>query len=288
MDKEQAAVERLRLAAEMSEQHYGKPLLVTYSGGKDSDVCLELARRSGIRYEVQHSHTTADAPETVRHVRRQFAQLEAAGVRCTVDYPVYKGRRTSMWGLIVQKGIPPTRLVRYCCTVLKEGAGDGRMVTTGVRWAESRARTGRGVLETAADKREGRLVLANDNDDRRRLLERCQVRAKTVCNPVIDWTEADVWEFLRDAKAEVNPLYGRGFTRVGCIGCPLAGRRQREMEFARYPQYRKMYIHAFGRMLEARQAAGKGSRSWRTGLDVYRWWMGEDPAQIRFWEDEGV
>ena len=57
MDLEHRAIERLRLAAEMSETYYGQPLVITTSGGKDSDVCLYLAAASGIRYEVMHNHT---------------------------------------------------------------------------------------------------------------------------------------------------------------------------------------------------------------------------------------
>lgn len=76
MDKERKAIERLRLAAQMSETYYEQPLIITTSGGKDSDVCLHLAETAGINYEVQHNHTTADAPETVRHVRETFRRLE--------------------------------------------------------------------------------------------------------------------------------------------------------------------------------------------------------------------
>ena len=61
MDLEQKAIARLRLAAEMSETYYGQPLVLTTSGGKDSDVCLYLAAASGIHYEVMHSHTSVDA-----------------------------------------------------------------------------------------------------------------------------------------------------------------------------------------------------------------------------------
>lgn len=67
MDKEQKAIERIKMASEMSLQHYGRPLVCTYSGGKDSDVMLELFKRSGIPFEVHNSHTTADAPQTVYH-----------------------------------------------------------------------------------------------------------------------------------------------------------------------------------------------------------------------------
>jgi len=76
LDLEQKSVERLKMASEMSLKYYGQPLLIAYSGGKDSDVILELAIRSGMPFEVQHSHTTADAPETVRHVRKKFYELE--------------------------------------------------------------------------------------------------------------------------------------------------------------------------------------------------------------------
>lgn len=148
MDKEQKAIERLRLAADMSETYYQKPLIVTTSGGKDSDVCIALAVAAGIDFEVQHNHTTADAPETVYHVRDTFRRLEAKGIKCTVNRPTYKGAPVTMWSLIPQKLMPPTRIVRYCCSVLKEGGGAGRMITTGVRWAESVARRKkRGIYE---------------------------------------------------------------------------------------------------------------------------------------------
>lgn len=116
-DLEHKAIERLKTAAEISQKYYDAPLLLAYSGGKDSDVCLELCKRAGVPFEVIHSHTTADAPETVYHVRKVFRQLELEGVRCKVKYPVYKGERTSMWELIPQKLMPPTRVVRYCCSV---------------------------------------------------------------------------------------------------------------------------------------------------------------------------
>lgn len=79
MDKEQIAIMRLKEAALMSETYYQKPLLLCYSGGKDSDVILELAKMAGIPFEVQHSLTTADAPDTVRHVKAKFKELEAGG-----------------------------------------------------------------------------------------------------------------------------------------------------------------------------------------------------------------
>ena len=81
MDKEQKSIERIKMASEMSLHHYGKPLICTYSGGKDSDVILELFKRSGIPFEVHNSHTTADAPQTVYHIREVLKKLELQGIK---------------------------------------------------------------------------------------------------------------------------------------------------------------------------------------------------------------
>ena len=282
VDKEAKAIERLKLAAEMSEAYYNKPLIITTSGGKDSDVCLTLARAAGIRYEVQHNHTSVDAPETVYHVRETFRRLEDEGIQCTVNLPTYKGQRVTMWSLIPQKLMPPTRVVRYCCSVLKEQGGTGRMITTGVRWAESvNRRKSRGIYEKPSADMSRRITISNDNDDTRRLFENCRLQAKRVCNPIVDWTDAEVWDYIEAEHIQTNPLYRCGFRRVGCIGCPMAGRAMRQMEFARYPAYEKMYIRAFERMLEVRRARNLPTE-WETGMDCFHWWMedGVLPGQM--------
>jgi len=149
-DLEHIAIERLKAASEMSLLHYGQPLIITDSGGKDSSVVKELALRSGIPFEIMHNHTTADAPETVRFVRQEAKRFEELGIKYTINMPMYKGKRTSMWSLIPQKLMPPTRLVRYCCAVLKETGGAGRFIATGVRWAESASRKNSIELLTGA------------------------------------------------------------------------------------------------------------------------------------------
>lgn len=284
MDLEQKAILRLQEAARMSEEYYEAPLLLTDSGGKDSSVVKALAERAGIKYEVCHSHTTADAPETVMFVRAEFKRMEEKGVKCIVSYPYYKGQRVTMWSLIPQKGFPPIRLQRYCCEVLKETAGDGRYIATGVRWAESsRRKKTRGIYEANHKVAKRRIILTNDNDDRRQLFETCMARRTATCNPIIDWTDADVWDYIRSEHIPVNPLYQCGYNRVGCIGCPMAGLRTRRKEFADYPKYRDAYIRAFDQMLRVWAAKGKET-PWRTGVDVYHWWMedGVLPRQMAF------
>lgn len=103
MDLEQTAIQRLRAASEMALQVYKTPLVITDSGGKDSSICTHLAERAGIPFEVMHNHTTADAPETVYFIRKKFQHFKDKGIKCAVNMPVYKGKRTSMWNLIPQK-----------------------------------------------------------------------------------------------------------------------------------------------------------------------------------------
>lgn len=81
MDKEHTAMERLRLASDMSLRLYKQPLMLTDSGGKDSAVICRLAENAGIPFEIVHSHTTADAPETVYHVRKRAKEYEGKTIR---------------------------------------------------------------------------------------------------------------------------------------------------------------------------------------------------------------
>ena len=133
------SIDRVKLASEMSLSHYKHPLVLEYSGGKDSDVLLWVFEQSGVPFEVHNSHTTVDAPPTVYHIRETFRRLELKGVKCTIDFhDKGNGERTTMWNLIPQKLMPPTRRVRYCCSELKEGGNANRMIATGVRWEESK------------------------------------------------------------------------------------------------------------------------------------------------------
>lgn len=134
------------------------------------------------------------------------------------------------------------------------------------------------------------MVLTNDNEDSRRLVEQCYRRHKTTVNPIIDWTDDEVWEFLKSEGIPYCSLYDCGMKRLGCIGCPMAGRKQREAEFQRWPKYKEAYLRAFDRMLEERKRRGKMQGTWRMGTtarDVFNWWMEYDiiPGQFNLFED---
>lgn len=131
INKEKTAIQRLKTFEPETEPYY-----LCYSGGKDSDVIRILAHLAGVKHEIHHNLTSVDAPETIRYVKSVPDVI--------IDIPHDKdGNRISMWSLIVKKGLPPTRLMRYCCSELKEQGGKGRIKITGVRSAESvnRAKT---------------------------------------------------------------------------------------------------------------------------------------------------
>lgn len=291
LEKERTAIERLK-AFEPPDGYY-----LAYSGGKDSDAILILAKLAGVKFDAVHNLTTADAPETIYYIKSHpEVQIEKAFDK--------NGNHITMWNLIEKKMIPPTRVARYCCEKLKERGGKGRVVMTGVRWSESPRRkenanviqiigAPKATIKTAEEigapyrqSRQGGITLNDDNVETRRLVEHCYRTTKTMVNPIVDWSTDDVWDFLNHYGCKSNPLYQCGFNRIGCIGCPMIG-KHRYWEFRKYPKYKRIYIATFDRMLQHRKEKGKNNTSWQNGVDVFRWWMGEDFLQTTLFDNFG-
>lgn len=246
---------------------------LAFSGGKDSQCIYHLAKMANVVFDAHYSVTSVDPPELMRFIKQYYPDV-------IWDYPTYKGKRASMWSLIADHTMPPTRAVRYCCDVLKEQHGQGRVTVTGVRWAESssRKRT-HGVIDMRTQSKKiindslknnpsaklnqrGGLIFMDDNLETRKAVEYCYQKRRTTLNPIIDWDEDEVWEFLNEVvKVPHCSLYDEGFTRLGCIGCPLQGREGMLRDFERWPRYRELYINAFDKMIknhenEIRTASG--------------------------------
>lgn len=260
---------------------------VAFSGGKDSQCIYHLCQMAGVKFDAHYSVTSVDPPELVHFIKRQYPDV-------IFDLPRYaNGSRITMWDLIQKHSMPPTRMVRYCCEELKESRGEGRVVVTGVRWAESARRkashdvaiingkpknTEKMAQELGADYRfnkSGSLVLNDDNDPARRMVEHCYRTQKVMVNPIVDWATEDVWTFLNEiAKVPHCCLYDQGFKRLGCIGCPMCANAAADLE--RWPKYKELYLRAFARMIQAREEAGKDNlhqRDWSTPEKVMEWWL---------------
>ena len=275
-DKVQVAIERLR-AFEPEDGYY-----LAFSGGKDSQCIYHLAEMAGVKFDAHYRITSVDPPELVRFIKTQYPDVH-------MDYPRDKdGKVITMWNLIPRKLMPPSRLVRYCCSDLKEAAGKGRVTVTGVRWEESAARQknqgpvviqGKRAIKAAetngadySEQYKGKGIILNmDNASERRTVEQCFRTQKTIVNPIIDWLKEDVWEFLNEVvRVPHCCLYDEGYDRLGCIGCPLTCHRAAELEA--YPKYKAAYLRAFGRMIMERKRRGKET-TFETPLDVMNWYL---------------
>ena len=190
---------------------------------------------AGVLFDAHYHITTVDPPELVQFIKRQYPQVER-------HHP-----EKSMWELVVSNGWPPTRLQRYCCRELKETGGAGRLVLTGVRWAESNRRRSRRMTESCS--RDG---------------------TKTYLHPIIDWTNEDVWEFIGREQLAYCSLYDEGFTRLGCVLCPQSTEAKRDI--ARWPKIAAQYVRTFQRVIEMRKVVGKRC-SFDTGRELFDWWI---------------
>lgn len=180
--------------------------------------------------------------------------------------------------------------MRYCCEQLKESQGKGRFTVTGVRWAESSNRkNNQGVItipgagkhiknaleEAGIDYLQtvrGGAVLNYDDDPDRRMSEFCMRTGKALLNPIIDWTDEDVWNFLNSNNIPHCCLYDEGFKRLGCIGCPMSRPVRMRKELERWPKYKEAYLRTFAKLIELRKKDGIPC-SWETAEDVMEWWL---------------
>lgn len=294
-EKVKMSIERLKAF----EPKNGEGYYLAFSGGKDSVVIKALADMAGVKYDSHYRVTSVDPPELVQFIKEKYPDVAR-------DIPRYAdGKPITMWNLIPKKLMPPTQIARYCCEKLKETGGDGRATVTGVRWAESvNRKKNQGIVTVPSRRksfikemgdnenfkisRQGGIVLTNDNEDSRRTLERCIKRSKILVNPIIDWTNSEVWEFIRANNVPYCGLYDCGLHRLGCIGCPMSGRKGMLRDFARWPKYKQMYLLAFGKMLDRRKqigkpfvAAGKPMTD-ANAIDVFNWWIRSDvlPGQM--------
>lgn len=206
------------------------------SGGKDSCVILELAKMAGVRFDAHHSYTTIDFPELVYFLKKEHPETK-------IEYP-----KEPYLKRLVVKGFP-LRQQRWCCSEYKERGGEGRLVITGIRAAESGQRAKREQLEKGV--------------------------GKTFLHLIHKWSDEDVWQFIHERRIPYCNLYDEGFNRIGCMFCPFSDKKTRELTLERYPKHVHIWKKAFERLYQNRKSRGLTSvNRWSSGEEMFLWWIG--------------
>lgn len=236
MTKLEVSIERIKQIEPRGGSWY-----LAFSGGKDSCVIKALCDMAGVKYDAHYRVSSVDPPELIRFIKEKHPDV-------SFDFPRDKdGKVITMWNLIPKKTMPPTRIVRYCCQYLKEDGGKGRDKITGVRWDESlRRKNKRSGLEV--EDRRDRTKLDPDNMDED-MVRYCMNSKGFILNPIIDWTDDEVWEFIHRYNIPYCELYDKGWKRLGCIGCPMSAHRKEELDA--YPKFKEAYLRAFDRMIRS-------------------------------------
>lgn len=221
---------------------------LAFSGGKDSCVILDLAKRSGVKFKAFYNVTTIDPPELVRFIRKEHPEV-------TFNRQQKMGMAEMM---ATQKGLP-SRIIRWCCEEYKHTAGSDWVNILGVRQAESVARKALWRSVMPATKQNGPAV-----------------------NPIVAWSDSDVWDYIHDRKLPYCKLYDEGFKRLGCIGCPIAGEHRR-MEFERWPKMELVWRSAAKRYwvkyhgTKTEEGKDRYCSRFKSGDEFFEWWLSANP-----------
>lgn len=242
--------ERIALLYDNIDSYY-----LAFSGGKDSQALYHVAQLAGVRFKAHMSLTSVDPPQVIRFVKRNYPDVE-----------LHKPKM-SMFDKAIEMGILPSMKVRWCCAEFKESAGAGKVTLIGVRAAESARRAKRHEVEVSGRKFSGDLegfeawskaeidkktakMKSKVNEDEFSVKSDNEVRCingkdSILVSPIFQWTDKDVWYFLNEiVQVPHCELYDMGFTRIGCIFCPMANKRRNLKNLEMFPHVKRGWIRA--------------------------------------------
>lgn len=260
---------------------------VGFSGGKDSQALLGIVYLAGAKFKAHYSPTTIDPPEVVKFIRRNYPEVEFGKVE------------KNIYDMTVQKGLLPTRIIRWCCAEYKEKGGEGKVTLVGVRRQESikrskykdiglMSRKFSGTMEQFEEYREAQLKkkVVDTNFDQfsehtEQMVGCINGKDKLIVSPLLDWLDSDVWSFLNDVLQVPHcSLYDEGFSRLGCVGCPMANKHQKRIEFARYPHMKAKWIKTIERIMADKEEGRLGYCNFEIFPNpaeaCFEWWISNE------------
>lgn len=273
IELERKAIKFIRNAEQLALRMDSRGFHVAFSGGKDSQVLLALVEMSGVKYHAEMQVTTVDSPNLMKFIRSNYPQVH-------LNLP-----KINMRKLILKKKMLPTRQARFCCAYLKEQAGAGTCTCTGVRRYESVQRAKRHPVElfgkrTGWDIQGEQLVPEKGGEQLFEMDNNTKIycvtgKDKVIIAPIFDWTDNDVWEFIRHYNMPYCDLYDMGFHRIGCLFCPMASVKEKRRELELFPRVaEKVYIRAVRELME--QTGNYAN--FDSAEQVFEWWISNENA----------
>ena len=242
---------------------------LAFSGGKDSQCLYHVAKLAGVRFKAHMNLTSIDPPEVIRFVKTQYPDVELIKPRM------------SIYEMAKKKHILPTRLLRWCCAEFKETSGVGKTTLVGVRKEESARRAKREEISTEIKGKRNEETFDQWSEHEESMVACVGGKDKILVSPIIYWTERDVWEFLNVNGIPHCELYDKGYTRIGCICCPMSQPWQKAKEIKRWPHVKRNWIKTIQWLIDN----GYIDYNFNDAETGFRWWI-SGKSYKQFYADE--
>lgn len=261
-DKIDYSINLIKRAEKTALRYRPEGFFVAFSGGKDSQVLLKLTELAGVKFTAEYRLTTIDPPENVRFIKEYYPSV------------VIVRPDTTFYRLCLHYKTLPTQWMRFCCRELKEAANEHAVTLTGVRKSESARRSHRQEVYLMTRRRHPEFTQGTLDQFTRHqesTVECLRGKDKLTVNPILEWTEDDVWQFIHAYNLPINPLYQSGYKRVGCLFCPMSNIKNIRIDVERYPKYYQAMLRLIHRI---RQACldERGSDYWAELTDEEVFW----------------
>ena len=253
------SISLMRKAEPMALKMHPDGFHLAFSGGKDSIVLYRLAQMAGVKFKAHMQITTLDPPELMKFVRSQYPEVE-------LHRP-----KINFYELIKKKKQLPLRHSRYCCSYLKEQAGAGTYTLLGIRAIESVRRAKRneiGISGRKADRYNNTLDQFNIDVENKHVC--IKGKDKILLSPIFRWSNSDVWRFIRENDMPYCKLYDEGYTRVGCMFCPMATTKTKNFDRLRYCGVERTIKKSIQYLIDT---IGYGNRYNATADEIFDWWV---------------
>ena len=229
----------------------------TFSGGKDSQCLYHLVKLAGVKAKTHMNLTSVDPPEVIRFVKTQYPDVELIKPRM------------SIYDMAKKKRLLPTMRVRWCCAEFKETSGAGKVTLIGIRKEESARRAKRQEISTSIKGKRTEETFDQWSEHEEKMVTCVGGRDKILVSPIIHWTERDVWEFLNSNGIPHCELYDQGWTRIGCICCPMSPPRQKRKEIERWPHVKRGWLKTIQWLIDN----GYVNHNFTDAETGFRWWI---------------